>query len=55
MTEDLVKAVLSDSVKVVLDKGTDTGKFSLIHEEAVGTRQKAVLTPTIYGWKRVKA
>lgn len=55
MTEDLVQAVLRDTVKVVLDKGTDTGKFSLIHEEAVGIRQKAVFTPTIYGWKRVNS
>jgi hypothetical protein len=55
VTEELVKAVLSDSVKVVIDKGEDTGKFSLIHEEAVGSRQKAVFTPTIYGWKRVNS
>lgn len=50
----MVKSVLADTIKVVVDKGPDTGGFELIYEEEVGVyRQKAVFTPTIYGFKRV--
>lgn len=35
VTESLVKSVLVDAVKIVVDRRGDTGKFSLIHEEAV--------------------
>ena len=37
VTESLVKSVLQDSVKIIVDRRGDTGKFSLIYEEAVHT------------------